>query len=119
MPQMIDVRDAIMIHKTLLCIKDVDTEFGLFCSGAHAMLLSLLRSVIPKQEAYRMDVRKDLQYFCAVTDNLFDWFDTVKRKEAMDAEMLKENHQIGEQVLTIVRTAREEEGRKVWEDGEK
>jgi len=115
MSQLVDIRDVETIHKTLLCIKDTETEFGLFCAGAHAMLLSLLKKFIPKQEVYRLDIRRDLNRFCGVADNLFDWFDTAKRNEAIDAEILEANHRIGEQVLSIVRKVREEDGRKVWE----
>ena len=112
MPKLINIGDADSIHRALLCVEDVETEFGLFCSGAHAMLLSLLGGFISKQEEYRMDMMKDFPRFCGITDNLYDWFDTAKRKQAIEAELLKANHRMGEQILTTVRKVREEGRRK-------
>jgi len=115
MPKLIDVENADSIHRTLLCVEDVETEFGLFCMGAHAMLLSLIGGYISREEHYRMDMKEDFPRFCGITHNLYDWFDTAKRKQAIKAEVLKANHQMGEQILATVRKVREEDGRKVWE----
>ena len=118
MPKMIDIRDADNIHRALLCIEDVETEFGLFCAGAHAMLLSLLGKYIDKQKRYAMNMGRDFPLFCGIADNLYDWFDTAKRKQVIKEEILKANHKIGEQILTTVRKVRDKDGRKVWEEEE-
>jgi len=118
MPKLIDIRDADGIHRALLCIEDVETEFGLFCMGAHAMLLSLLGNFLDRQENYTMNMGRDFPRFCGIADNLYDWFDTAKRKQAVEAEVLKANHRLGEQILTTVRKVRDEDGRKVWEEEE-
>ena len=112
MPKLIDIRDADGIHRTLLCIEDVETEFGLFCIGVHAMLLSLLGGYISKQEDYRMDMKRDFPRYCGITDILCDWFDTAKRKQAIEAEKLEANRKMGEQILFSVRKVREEDRRK-------
>lgn len=116
MPKMIDIRDADNIHRALLCIEDVETEFGLFCIGAHAMLLSLLGNYLDRQIRYEMNMKRDFPLFCSIADNLYDWFDAAKRKQAVEAEVLKANHRMGELILTTVRKVRDKDGRKVWEE---
>jgi hypothetical protein len=105
--RVVDLRQAEMMHRCLLCIKNVETEFGIFSAGAHAMLLSLLGKFLSRDKNYELDIKRDLHLFCSITDNIYDWFDEFKRKQAMDAELLRTNHRIGEQVVSIVRKVRE------------
>lgn len=115
MPMTIDVKDVNMVHKTLLCLKNAETEFGLFCAGAHAMLLSLLKDYINVQTVYTAS-REDFSIICALADNLYDWFESLKRREMMDEELLKRNRQLGEQVMSLVHRVREKERGKEREE---
>lgn len=97
-----------MVHKTLLCLKNAETEFGLFCAGCHGLFLSLFGKVIDAQEHYPVD-RREIPVLCAIADSMYDWFEELKRAEAIQEDKLKRNHKIGETVLSIVLRAREKE----------
>lgn len=104
-----------MAHKTLLCLKNAETEFGLFCAGCHGMFLSLFGKVIDAKEFYPV-VDREIPVLCAIADSIYDWFEELKRTEAIQEDKLKRNHKIGETVLSIVLRAREQERKKGEEE---
>lgn len=100
-----------MAHKALLCMKNSETEFGLFCAGCHGMFMSLFGKVINAQEHYPVD-RREIPVLCAIVDSMYDWFEDLKRTEAIKADELIKNHRIGETILSMILKARERERKK-------
>jgi len=100
-----------MAHKALLCMKNSETEFGLFCAGCHGMFMSLFGKVINAQEHYPVD-RREIPVLCAIVDSMYDWFEDLKRTEAIKADELMKNHRIGETILSMILKARERERKK-------
>jgi len=97
-----------MAHKALLCLKNSETEFGLFCAGCHAMFLSLFGRIIDSRKYYPVD-RREIPVLCAIADHMYDWFEELKRTEAVEADMLKKNHKVGEALLSTILATREKE----------
>lgn len=106
-----------MAHKTLLCLKNAETEFGLFCGGCHAMFLSLFGKIIDSQKNYQMGMR-DIPVLCAIADSIYDWFEDLKRTEAVEADKLRKNHMVGESLLSTILAAREKERKEREDEGE-